>query len=313
MKKKTSILLIFPFLLSSCASLINQKWTRSTIYTTQPTKIVFMNDTIKTKKNKAILTFERKNTPVEVMAITDRLNKKVTISAINSCAYLANIVYNYGIGMLFENDNPKRYAYPSRVYINSSDTINKYVSYEPGNNKGRLSLAISLPYVNSFRLSPENEGVKSNTGFWGISLGLNYFHSNNQYINLSVSGVTDFFVPVPAEVDIRGEYELMTSTYWSLSNNHRIKRFSLGYGLSYVENSWDFSDYGLDEIVPTRDPVKKTNKAFGLIFSSYFEVTPYFNIGVIYRPTFYRPDIAPRFKYEHLISLDFAWKIRLIK
>lgn len=311
--KKTLIILTISLLLASCASLTNQEWTRSTIYTTEPTRIVFRNDTIKTLRNKAKLTLERKNAPIEIIAITDSLKKKVTINPINSFAYWANIPCNYGIGMLIDRTNPKRYTYPKYIYLNSSDTINRHFSYGQVNNKGQLLLHLSLPHINSFRLTPENEGTKSNTGFWGISLGLDYFHSKNQYVNLSLSAVSDFFVPVPAAVDIWGEYELMSSAYLSLSNNYKIKRFSLGYGLSYVENTWDFRNYGGDETVPTREPVKKTNNAFGLIFSSYFQATPHFYIGVIYRPTFLRLDIAPSFKYEHLISIDFAWKIRLKK
>jgi hypothetical protein len=311
--KKILIILTISLLFASCASLTNQKWTRSTIYTTEPTRIVFRNDTIKTLKNKAKLTLERKNTQIEIIVITDSLKKKVTINPINSLAYWANIPYNFGIGMLIDRTNPKRYSYPKSIYLNSSDTINRHFSYEQGNNKGQLLLHLSLPHINSFQLTPENEGTKSNTGFWGISLGLDYFHSKNQYINLSLSAVSDFFVPVPAAVDILGEYELMSSAYLSLSNNYKIKRFTLGYGLSYVENTWDFRNYGGEETVQTREPLKKTNNAFGLIFSSYFQATKHFYIGVIYRPTFLRLDIAPTFKYEHLISIDFAWKIRLKK
>jgi hypothetical protein len=311
MKRIFLALTIF-LLLTSCATLTNQAWTVSTIYTTEPTKIVFQNDTIKTKRNKVKLILERQNAPIEIIAITDSLKKKVTIKAINSIEYWANIAYFYGIGMLIDNRNPKRYTYPPKIYLNSTDTINKYYNYyERWNNKGQLLLHLSLPHINSFLLTPENEGTKSNTGFWGISLGLDYFHSKNQYVNLSLSGVSDFFAPVPAAVDIWGEYELMSSAYLSLSNNHKIKRFSLGYGLSYVENTWDLRDYGGDETVPTREPVKKTNYALGLIFSSYFQATPNFYLGVIYRPTLLRPDIKPTFKYEHLISIDFAWKIRL--
>ena len=300
-------------LLASCASLTNHEWTKSTIYTTEPTRIVFRNDTIKTLKNKAKLTLERKNTQIEIIAITDSLKKKVTFNPINSLAYWANIPYNFGIGMLKDRTSHKRYSYPKNIYLNSSDTINRHFSYEQGNNKGQLLLDLSLSHINSFQLTPENEGTKSNTGFWGISVGFDYFHSKNQYVNLSFSAVSDFFVPVPAAVDIVGEYELMSSAYLSLSNNYKIKRFSLGYGLSYVENTWDLGNYGEDKTVPTRESVKKTNNAFGLIFSSYFQATPHFYIGVIYRPTFLRLDIEPTFKYEHLISIDFAWKIRLKK
>lgn len=312
MIKKTLIILTISLLLASCASLTNQKWTRSTIYTTEPTKIVFRNDTIKTLKNKAKLTLERKNAPLEIIAITDSLNKKVTINAINSFAYWGNIPCNYGIGMLVDKNNPKRYTYPKEVYLNSSDTINRFFSYEQGNNKGQLLLHLSLPYINIFQLTPVNEDTKRNTGFCGISIGLDYFHSRNQYVNISASGVMDLFAPM-GPIDISGEYELMSSAYFSLSNNHKIKRFSFGYGLSYVENTWDFRNYGEDETAPTREPVKKTNNALGLIFSSYFQAIPHFYIGVIYRPTFLRLDIAPTFKYEHLISIDFAWKIRLKK
>jgi hypothetical protein len=310
--KRILILLTISLILASCASLFNPKRTRSKICTTEPTKIVFQNDTIKTFKNEAKLTFERKNAKIEIIAITDNLKKKVTINPTNSFAYWINIGYNYGIGMLIDKSNPKRYTYPKRIYLNSSDTINQHFRYEQGSNKGQLFLHFSFPYINSFLLTPENEGTKSNTGFMGISLGFDYFHSKNQYVNLSLSGVTDYFLPFPAAVDIEGEDEMMSSAYLSLSNNHTIKRFSLGYGLSYAENSWDFRYYGGDT-PPTREPVKKTNNALGLIFSSYFQATSYFNMGVIYRPTFFRPDIAPTFKYEHLISIDFAWKIRLKK
>lgn len=310
--KKTLTILTISLLLVSCATLTNQEWTRSTIYTTEPTRIVFRYDTIKTLRNKAKLTLERKNAPIEIIAITDSLKKQVTIKPINSFAYWANIPCNYGIGMLIDGTNPKRYSYPQRIYLNSTDTTNRYFSYEQGNNKGQLLLHLSLPYINSFQLTPMNENTKNNTGFYGISLGLDYFYNRNQYVNISASGVMDFFAPAGA-VDIWGEYELMSSAYLSLSNNHKIKRFSLGYGLSYAKNTWDFRNYGGDETVPTREPVKKTNNALGLVFSSYFQATPHFYIGVIYRPTFLRLDVVPAFKYEHLISIDFAWKIRLKK
>src|SRR6056300_785642 len=133
------------------------------------------------------------------------------------------------MGMLVVRENPKRFTYPQNIYINSSDTINRYFRYGQANYKGELYLHVSLPHINSFHLVPENEGIKNNTGFWGLTLGLDYFHSKNQFLNLGISGVSDFFVPFPAVVDIIGEYELMSSRYISLSNNHRLRRFKIGY------------------------------------------------------------------------------------
>ena len=64
---------------------------------------------------------------------------------------------------------------------------------------------------------PENESVKINTGFGGFAIGLDYFHENNQFINFGVSLGVDS--PVPGAVDRAGEYEYMSSIYFSLSNN----------------------------------------------------------------------------------------------
>ena len=300
--------------MTSCATILNQPHKNITVYTTEPSKIIYNKDTIRTIDNKANLSVERKKEKLTLVASTDSLTKTFEIEPRNSFMYWGNIFCNYGIGMLVDRNNPKRYSYPQRIYINSSDTICKYFRFGQSNNKGELHLSLSLPHINSFRLTPENEGTKTNTGFWGITIGLDYYHSNNQYINLGISGVSDFFVPVPAAVDISGEYELMSSKYIAISNNHRLSRFTIGYGFSYARNSWDFRYYDrFDPPPPTREPVKKRSNTFGLFFPTYFHLGEHFNIGVVYRPTFYRPNMIEKFKYEHLISIDFAWKIKLKK
>lgn len=301
-------------LITSCATFINQPYKYITVYTTQPTEIILKKDTIETTDNKATLLVERKKETLDIVANTDSLTKTFKVEPRFSRAFWSNIMFNYGIGMLVDRHNPKRYTYPRRIYINSADTIGKYYKYGQSDRKGELHLHLSLPHINSFQLTPENERTKINTGFWGLTIGLDYYHLKDQFINLGASGVLDFFVPFPAAVDLSGEHELMSSTYLSLSNNHRYKRFSIGYGLSFSKNIWDFRYYdSFGPPPPTREPVKKSHIAFGFIFPSYFQVGEDFNIGVVYRPTFFRPGMINKFKYEHLISVDFAWKIRLMK
>ena len=300
--------------MTSCATIINQPHKNITVYTTQPSEIILGKDIIKTTENKANLKVERKKETLVIVANTDSLTKTFNVEPKNSFMYWSNIFCNYGVGMFVDRNNPKRYTYPQRIYLNSTDTIGRYYKYGQANNKGELYLHLSLPYINSFHLTPENEATKTNTGFWGLTIGIDYYHSKNQFVNLGISGVSDFFVPVPAAVDISGEYELMSSRYISLSNNHRINRFTVGYGLSYARNTWDFRYYGrFDPPPPSREPVKKSHSAIGLIFPTYFQMGEYFNIGLVYRPTFYRPNLTNKFKYEHLISIDFAWEIRLKK
>ena len=57
--------------------------------------------------------------------------------------------------------------------------------------KGELHLHLSLPHINSFCIKPPSESYKSSFGFWGVSAGLDYYHSQSQFINVSASGVMD--------------------------------------------------------------------------------------------------------------------------
>ncbi|MFZ4797518.1 MAG: hypothetical protein ACOYMA_08480 [Bacteroidia bacterium] len=293
---------------------MNDKYTNTKIYTTIPSKIIFKTDTIKTVKNKVQLNVERSNQPITITLFTDSLSKTILLKPKNSFAFYSNILYNCGIGILVDNNNMKKFTYPQRIYVNSFDTISKYFSYEQINNKGQIHLHLSLPYINSFFLLPDYEKTKQNTGFLGLCVGLDYYHSKNQYVNFSTCFVTDFFVPFPAPVHFEGIKESMYSSYLSLSNNHKIKRMSIGYGVSYSKNTWNLQQFsGIDTLSPIIEPVKKSNNAFGFIFSMYYQTGEHINIGVVYKPSFLRLDSPNKFEYEHLISVDLAWKILLKK
>ncbi len=218
-------------------------------------------------------------------------------------------------GFLIDRKKAKRYTYPKRIYIDYIESYKGYVTYYPWSRKGELYLHLSVPHINSFLLNPDNEkNPKINTGFWGLTIGLDYYHDSKQFLNLSVSGVSDFFLPVPAAVDISGEYELMTSTYLSLSNNHRIERWIIGYGISFSKNTWDFRYYdNFNPPPPTRDPIKRTNYGLGFIFPLHIELGENLIMGVVYRPTIFRFSSINSIDYEHLISFEFGWKKILMK
>lgn len=312
--RQTFFILTVSTLLTSCASIMNQSHTHITVYTTEPSEIILNRDTILTIDNQATLKVERKNEVINIIATSDSLTKEIEVEPKNSIMFYSNIFFNYGFGMLLDRKNPKRYAYPQRIFINSEDTDNRFYRYGHPNMKGDFHMHISMPHINTFMSQPENEESKINTGFWGLTIGLDYYHQKNQFLNFSISGVSDFFVPVPAAIDIIGEYELLSSRYVSFSNNHRLARFTLGYGLSYARNTWDLRFYDrFDPPPPTREPIKRSHIAFGFVFPTYFQFGERFHLGAIYRPTLMRPGLTNKFKYEHLISIDFAWKIRLKK
>ena len=313
--KRTIPILAVSILISSCATIVHQPYKKVKVHTTEPSRIVHRHDTIKTVNNKASFWAERKKAPLSIVAINDTITKTIEVkNRISTAFWLGNLFSGVGVfGYAIDLTNPKRFTYPNNIYINSTDTISRYYGFSI-DNKGELYLHLSLPHINSFCLRPEKEGYKVNTGFWGFKIGLDYYYLTNRFISLNVSGVSDIFVPFPASPNFGGKYELMNSMYISLSDNYRLGRFTVGYGLSFAKNTWDFRYYETHEPnppPPTREPVRKSHHALGFIFPTYFQMGESFNIGVIYRPTFYRPNMTDKFRYEHLVSIDFAWKIRL--
>jgi hypothetical protein len=301
-------------LLTSCVTILNDRYDTVKVHTTRPGTVIHGSDTLQTRGNKVRLQVERKKEPVTITAVSDSIVQAVELRPSSSWVYWLNIPLNYGIGMLVDRNNPKRYAYPGTIYLNSSVPGNRYFRYPQNNNQGAWYLHLSLPHVNSFRLVPQHESAKINTGFWGITVGADHYYAEHRFLNIGVSLVSDFFVPVPAAVDISGEYELMSSGYISVSNNHKLKRFTAGYGVSYALNTWDLRYYPrFTTIPPTRTPVEKSYDAIGLVFPVYFQWAQPFSLGIVYRPTFFRPGLSDPFAYEHVISLDFAIKIRVKK
>jgi len=185
----------------------------------------------------------------------------------------------------------------------------------PDSNKGDIHLRPSTPIVNNFYITPENEETKIKTGFWGIALGLDFYHSKNQFLNLKASSAIDFFLPFPAAIDpsfVDGEEdEVFRSIYFTLSNNHRVKNFIFGYGLSYAINYWNYSynNYSGTPDLPPSTYINKKYDSFGLIFPVYYFFNKYLGVGIEYRPSFFRPNLNDKFLYEHLISIELSTRI----
>jgi len=310
--KKIAAYLLLILILDSCATIMNKSTTKLNICSNKPTRLKVNKNTYNFDSECQIIV-ERKKDTLILYAESDSLKKTIKLKSKNSFSYYANIFYNYGLGCICDNKNPKRYTYQNDIFID----YNSHKDH-PGRfgsaNKGQINLNLSLPYINDFILHPQNETYKSSIGFWGISAGIDYFYRDDKFINISASTVTDFFLPFPAAVDFSGEIDFMSSSYYSLTDNIDFKSLTLGYGLNYSINTWDHRYYGrFNEPPPKREPVVKSYKSLGFTLNSYYRISKHFYIGLIYRPTFIRINPNAELNYEHIISLDFLWKWRLIK
>ena len=187
--------------------------------------------------------------------------------------------------------------------------------------KGTWDLRYSLPYINHFIANPDGEKTVSRMGFLGEMIGVDYYYHNTRYLSLIVGAIMSNEIPAPAATEYWYSEEVVerdfcAALFVGLTNNHRYKFLTLGYGLSYSRNFWRHNYYGggyddegyYKELPPSKEYI---DNSLGLMFSAYWVSKSSFNVGVIYRPSLFRLSETPTFKYQHSISVDFSWKIRL--
>lgn len=198
------------------------------------------------------------------------------------------------------------------LIMNYSDTSESLSAHRNSNPKEKLILHLSIPAINHFIIEPKGENQKVSIGFNGISLGFDFYYSKNKFVNTTLSNPMNGWAPLPLYLffsEREGVKESIASINLSLSNNHRFKRVSAGYGLVISRNYWILSNEGFNAEIPRITPVSKNHLSTGFIFPVYFQLGKYFHLGIVYVPTFYRPALENPYKYEHVVSLDFAWKI----
>lgn len=326
------LLIIIVFSFTSCATIFTKKTYQLEIKSYSNTKVK-VNDSIYNLPAK--VNVKRSKKDLSIILISDTLNKKYTLKPSISPKYLygnLSFVHFAPVGYLVDLTNEKRFYYGKSHFLNISDTITQintpirksytnfkknisnYFTEKHQTNKGQINLFLSIPWVNNFNFKPNGENQKSSTGFLGLSTGIEYYHSENKFLSLNASAVMDFIAPFPAPFSYDGEAEFFNSLSVALTENHKFNRFTFGYGVNYSKNNWKFDNTTYDESIPnSKKPVYKSNYGIGLIGNGYFRVSNNFFIGLNYKPTIYNINPISKFQYEHVISFDLAWKIRLKK
>jgi len=311
---------IFGFLimLSSCATILNEKNYNIYVKTNSPKKAqIKYNDSI--YELPTMLNVQRSKNDLSMTLISDTLKKDFLIkSSLSEEFVYKNLVWLpfAPIGYLVDLSNDKRYTYGKLAVLNIFDKEGivrnerrpKYIT-----KQGQANLMMTLPFGSSFYMQPQNESPKKMAGLIGIGTGLEYYYSDKKFINFTLTSCFMNENPFPEPVDRWYEHEYMGSTYFMITDNIRLNRFSFGYGLSYSSNKWKLTYLGgVDSIPkPRQDPISKTSHSVGFAFNGYYQIGKVFCIGLIYRPSFLKVYPEAEFKYEHLASLDLTWKIKL--
>ena len=190
------LLLIIPcfIVFTSCATVLNRRTQRIDIVTNKHADVIINDKVVVNVNNRTKFIAVRDIQPIKLLVFNDSMSKELLLDSKSSFPYWFNIYANAGLGMLIDKDSPKRYVYPKRIFVDMTNNLNTFTTYNPITRKGSLQLHCSFPWINNFLLNPIDENnYKFNTGFMGISLGLDYFYKTNQFLNISASGVHGFF------------------------------------------------------------------------------------------------------------------------
>lgn len=342
----------------SCASVFNGEKTSVTIYTEKPANVIFWMDTLHTDLvngfNAVKFDVPRSKDSLRFILQSDSLSKRVSIPSKLSLAYYLNFYPGFWSGLLVDLQNPKRYDYKN--ILNFDDSLNLIVNkklttaqredmvYRKSklqnkieyNRNGSLYMNFSFPmvYLALNTIKPEGQSRLTKGGIFGLSAGFEYYYKKDRFVNLTGVLSTTNLSTCLGDLYL-SDGEIVTDEDFSLynlniSHNHRLKKHSFGYGLSYSVIYWHkdiysrsdyMSDFVRDEghhsvdFSYVQDCRHWRYSTLGLVFNSYYYFSEKIALGIIYKPTFVRlkSNNGNPFCYEHQIAFDFTFKFNLLR
>ncbi|MEQ9262496.1 MAG: hypothetical protein RLP14_04975 [Owenweeksia sp.] len=299
------------FYLNSCSLLLNDPYKVVYFHTDKDVLVVHDNDSLLSTGEPLTLNLKRQKEDHRIIISTDSLRKEIAVSPHLSGIYWLNIG-NYGLGYILDLTTQRRFTYPRHIFTDIRDTLVDYRNYCPSVPKGSIQLHVSVPEINYFHLQPHGlDYPHQSIGFTGICLGADYFYRDDYFIHSSVTAAADFFLPIPVPVSGWGFHESTASLFVNLTHGFRNQRFSHSHGLSLSRNIYKNTVWSDEPLQNQTTSIYSTSNAFGLYFDVYIQLNNSFHLGVTYRPSVWRFSDGRSQAYEHLMSLDLAWKLPL--
>ena len=125
--KKLSLFLFIIILCNSCASILNGERTFINISSDKKSEIIFKDDTISISKKLTKINPIRSKKTLKITVLKDSLSNIFYLKQKTSTLFWANILNNYGLGMLVDLTNDKRFTYKHNLHFVTDTIANKIV------------------------------------------------------------------------------------------------------------------------------------------------------------------------------------------
>ena len=128
--KNIALLILLSIVLNSCTTLLNGKTTRVNIHAPKNTKVLHKNEDASINEERTILYPIRSKEPLEFTLTNDSISTDFIFNReISSLIYL-NIPYTYGLGILIDLTNPKRFTYRRNLFLEIDKDANEFKVFE---------------------------------------------------------------------------------------------------------------------------------------------------------------------------------------
>jgi hypothetical protein len=294
---------IIPLVLasSSCATIFNGKNQKLQIsHSGDITRIALDSAQVKSELSDNTVIVPRSPEPLRLIVFTDSSTKHIQIPAGYSPALWLNIPFNYGLGILTDLKTNEGYRYQGTIYVekkNGALIVSKY----PPTKAGTIQFSLLCAYANFFKIRTPF-GKKNSFGFWGIELGMDYFHRADRYISFNSGIATGFLLPSSSVRTV--DQETALTNYFNARLHHVYGRLDYGYGFNISTLIWHRTT-GRNSVY---EPSSRTNTGLGLSLATQFRLGRFFKVGLLYQPNLCALEMSPNFDYQHFISLTFGWK-----
>lgn len=318
--KKRILISVICISFYSCATLINKKQTRIEIHSFPDSALICL-DNDSCVISPVILEVPRNYNDFSVVVKNDSIEKPIRIRSRVAPEFMwGNLLFVYysPIGYIVDaSSRQKIYSYDNSLLVNLSDKTRDYQKWK-SSKEGQFYFRSSFPWFDFIEFD-NGRGFDNYKSYMGLTLGIDYYHSNHSFLSLSggATGISGIAFPV-MDRWFSDTAQFVNSFSAKLTNNHDLNIFSsknidftLGYGLSFTNfkyrqifnDSIQFMDVEL---------YKKVISTVGFCVDANVILFKYFYAGLSVLPSFYTLK-RNKWEYSYLAYFDFGIRLPLGK
>ncbi len=344
MKRVIILTLTLPFLLTSCATIFNQKQQKVNFYGDEPNSKMIYNDSI--YELPVRLKVERSGHNLKTEYVTDETTENSIRRKLDFKFVPGNIFFTLGAGIAFliDSQTPKKYKYPSNVVLTHKNFQNKreWGNYQKQyfdensreieenrlfvdenekklfekhqfKSKGDRFHVIQLPSFTAFDIATKDDR-ESFAGLFTVGYGFEKFYTDKMFWSAEATLRTNHFDLIFSNLDDDKDNVLQTTI--AIHNNHLInKRWEIGYGLRASFNMLDYEAYYYNYsnsgilISSTISRVKDHFFTMGASFRGTYHLGKGFYGGVSFAPDFVKfADYGNISEFNSTYGIDLKYK-----